>query len=371
MSARLLACASIALAVGCTIRVDPEPDAGSGWLVPPTWGISRAPEPQPLRPPLGVPQPEVEARLALRAERVAARQDRARWSPAVAKSLGGAAAAVADAYRHGATQVAAELIAAHPRLLPWDQAGQVVEISASYGSRGPGGGVLELTLSRRPGAAGAVAVAFPPGVMARPVTLPAASGGAEAVASGASPGAEDWTSPQQEHRFGHWPPAQDLALLRAPVLVLPEGFGQVVTQVPIACASFDRAAPVDGQPLRLDRFPPGSAMERLLVEVCATPIATDAEVQLAVWLCRDDITWPAFVAEGGALGRLATFETGRSVLPGASPGAARLLLDAGVDPRPLRFFGGEGAPVPGDAPPAARPTPDEPPPPVADPGELS
>lgn len=142
----------------------------------------------------------------------------------------------------------------------------------------------------------------------------------------------------------------------------------MVAELPIACASFERGGPVDGQPFTLSRFPAGSAMERLLVEVCAGAAVDDAEIQLAVWLCRNDISWAAFVAEGGAFGRLGTFGSGQSVRPGDAAGAARILLDAGVDPRPLRFFGGAGAPAPGDAEPApAAPAP----PPPAEPADLS
>ncbi len=361
--AALLAVGATALS-GCTmVYRDPWRTREQRWLAPQPTTVSA----EAQRPSLDLSDDEIEEALAR--GRAAHEEQAARVQEALAvaparRSLAGLAEDLACCYATGAEAAAADLEAgAHPQLVPFDRADGLVEISSRYARYGESG-LLELSVARRPGVTGAVAVAFPPG------TLAVADRGAPPL--GAYAGAIDdgrdgqswdhrWTEPEQERRFGHWPPAQDLALLRAPVILLPDGQDQATVTVPVACASFHVGGPEPGQPYVLKRAQDESALTRLLVRLCAEP-ASEAEAQLAVWLTRDDISWEAFVAQGGAWGRLVTFEQQQTVLPRHAPGAARILLGAGLDPRPLRFFGGEGggpaiAPPP-EPTPAPGPTPE-------------
>ncbi|MCO5170202.1 MAG: hypothetical protein M9894_28030 [Planctomycetes bacterium] len=283
-----------------------------------------------------------------------------------------AAAEVAAAFRRGDRERARALVAAHPRLIDWSDPGVVVSCRFVGGDLG-----IELTCVRTDTALGspreALAVVFEPGTYGVPVGDLAGGG-------------ERWTSPETERRFGHWPAPQDLALLRAPVVVIPRGEALGVTYVPVACASFHRGAPEPGTPYALDRFPAGSPIDRLMVVLCqGDGVPDEAEAQLATWLSRDDVSWADFVAQGGDRGRLVTFGRARSVRGWHAEGAARLLLRAGVDPRPLRFFGPAGgrdavpstepteleapAPAPAPAPPA--PTPAAPAEPAQPASQLS
>lgn len=261
-----------------------------------------------------------------------------------------AAAEVAACYRRGDREAARALIAAHPGLVDWSDPGVVVSCRYAGGELG-----LELMVVRADASLGAtrapVAVCFDPGTFGVPVPVLAGRG-------------DRWTSPESERRFGTWPAPQDLALLRAPVLVIPAGEAMTVAYVPVACASFHRGAPDAGTPYTLSRFPDGSRVDRLMTVLCQGEDAPpDAEAQLAVWLARDDVSWADFVAQGGDRGRLVTFGRARSVRAGHAPGAARLLLEAGVDPRPLRFFDPTGGEAPDLAPAAPAP------PPVREPAE--
>lgn len=282
--------------------------------------------------------------------------------PALAEApVPAAAAEVAAAFRRGERERARALVAAHPRLVDWSDPLVVVSARFVGGEHG-----VELTCIRTDTAAGspreALGVVFEPGTYGIPVGDLADDG--------------RWTSPETERRFGHWPTPQDLAMLRAPVVVIPRGEALAVTYVPVACASFHRGAPDPGTPYALARFPAGSTIDRLMVALCqGDAVPDEAEAQLATWLARDDVTWADFVAQGGDRGRLVTFGRARSVRAGHAEGAARLLLRAGVDPRPLRFFdptGARGAPAappapapeetrtPAPAPPPAAPRPTEP-----------
>lgn len=122
----------------------------------------------------------------------------------------------------------------------------------------------------------------------------------------------------------------------------------------MACADFDVLAPEAGRTYRLARFEVGSAVDRLAVELCAR--RPDPRVtQLALWLAREDLAWETYTRREGHRGQIATFQGNRSVLPRHARGASRLLLEAGVDPRPLRFF----APDLQSAPAPSEPTPSE------------
>jgi hypothetical protein len=325
-------------AVGCGSSYDYVTYYSSG-----SYGVSTASSAQP---DLALSDHEIEARLLAAQSPVAA-------APAAApETLAGAAEALRGCYERRDAAQADALLAAHEGLLAWDEAGGLVEISSQFQGDGVGG-AIELTVRRPEGASAqeALAIAFPPGTygLAPGSAREAASGSPEPVVG------SEWTSPESERHFGTWPKPQDLALLRAPVVELAAGEQVAKVRVPVACASFHRGAPKPGTVYALDRFERGSQADRLMQAICAgaRPPA-EAEVQLAVWLARDDVSWDQFQAEGGHWGRLVTFGAGVPVLPGDARGAAELMLDAGIDPRPLRFFGGEGSPdVQVEAAPAA------------------
>tara|TARA_R110002072_G_scaffold132549_2_gene272660 strand:+ start:658 stop:1863 length:1206 start_codon:yes stop_codon:yes gene_type:complete len=247
-------------------------------------------------------------------------------------------------YARGQRDLATTWIDAHPSFREWDQAEDLVSVDATF-VRASGEGVLELTIRRRSGVAGPLAVAFPPGTYALTSDSP------QAPTPGASPllppqpdlltfladRDERWTNPDSDQRWGHWPRAQDLAFLQAPVVALRADQHATRIRVPVACADFDILAPEAGRSYRLARFEAGSAVDRLARELCARR-ADPREAQLAVWLAREDLDWATFTRRDGHRGQIATFQRGRSVLPRHAQGAARLLLDAGVDPRPMRFF---------------------------------
>lgn len=318
------------------------------------WGRADAPRAGPLRAP-ALTADEVERGLADAARARAARADVAASLAPLAPGGAAPAAWSDEAVDEAAERVALcalagdparadALVAAHPRLVWAHEPGALALVSAAFA-----GDALELTVARGPSAGpDALAVCLAPGTYGVPSALGA--GGAGDAAPGVSPA--PWVDPEAQRRFGRWPDAQDLACLRAPVVVLAADAAVARIRVPVACASFEKAAPEPGRVLALARFASGSAIERLLVELCAGAPRPDAEAQLAVWLARDDVSWAAFVAEGGAWGRLGTFGSGQPVLPHHAPGAARLLVAAGLDPRGRRFWG--GAPRPDDA---AAPTP--------------
>lgn len=337
--------------------------------------IGEAEEAPDARPRLAL-DPADEAYLR---DRLARREERrARAEAIVARSrparhdVYDVAAAVAACYRAGARDGARALVDGHPRVVAWDAPEGLVAVECSFAGDG-----LRLDVVRAPAAGdGPVAVVFPPGTYA-------VAEGAEERASPdpldlAGPELADrgrpWTTPDQERRYGHWPGPQDLALLRAPVVLLEAGVARQVVHVPVACASFHRRAPEVGRRYGLAALPAGSPIDRLLVALCAESTVPEAEAQLAVWLARDDIDWAAFCSEGGDRGRIVTFGSMIPVRARHAEGAARLLLGAGVDPTGLRFFGAEpqvqAAPdaPPQQAPdasalepaPALEPTPDAP-----------
>lgn len=338
------------------------------------WGRADVPRAGPLHAP-ALAADEVERGLADAARTRAARADVAASLVPLALDLAAPAAWSDEAVEEAAERVALcalagdparadALVAAHPRLVWAHEPGALALVAAAFA-----GDALELTVARGPAAGPeALAVCLAPGTYGVPSTLGAGNAGAAPPGGSSAP----WVDPDAERRFGRWPDAQDLACLRAPVVVLAAGEAVARIRVPVACASFEKAAPERGRSLALARFASGSTIERLLVELCAGAPRPDAEAQLAVWLARDDVSWAAFVAEGGAWGRLGTFGSGQPVLPHHAPGAARLLVAAGLDPRGRRFWG--GAPRPDDA---AAPTPAtdatptrEDPGPPANPGEA-
>lgn len=330
------------------------------------WAWSRSSyEPARDAPPdLGLTDAEVEAGLA-------AAPAPADLAPLAADQPLAVAAAEVDAcYRAGERERARALVAAHPRLVDWSD--RSVVVSCRFVGRGEG---IELTAIRTDTSLGApreaLAVCFEPGTYGAPVDMGATEAEAERTPTrgSSSPmvdlGGEGWNPPDSERRFRHWPVPQDLALLRAPVLVIPRGEALASVCVPVACASFQRGAPEVGTPYALSRFEAGSPVDRLMVVLCqGDEAANDAEAQLAVWLARDDVSWSDFVAQGGDRGRLVTFGSATSVRAHHAGEAARLLVRAGVDPRPRRFFSPTGgdpivepapAPVVAPEPPAVEP----------------
>jgi hypothetical protein len=258
-------------------------------------------------------------------------------------------------YARGERELAATWVDAHPSFREWDQSQDLVSLEATF-VRARGAGVLELTIRRRPGVAGPLAVAFPPG------TYAVTSDSAQPLTPGVpllppqpdlltylADRDERWTSPDSERRWGHWPRAQDLAFLEAPVVALRADQHGTRVHIPVACADFDILAPEPGRTYRLARFEAGSAVDRLALELCSRR-PDPREAQLAVWLAREDLDWATYTKRNGHRGQIATFQRGRSVLPRHAQGAARLLLDAGVDPRPMRFFLPELETAPAPAP---------------------
>lgn len=307
-----------------------------------SWGsYTPSAERRDAPPEHGLSEAEVAAALA------APRADGDAVLPPADAPVADAAAEVAACYRRGDREQARAIIASHPGVVDWSD--PTVVISCRFvGAEG-----VELTVVRADTSLGALrdplAVCLEPGTFG----VPLAASGSDELA-----GRERWTSPDSERRYGTWPAPQDLAFLRAPVVVIPPGEAMAVTYVPVACASFHRGAPDPGTPYALSRFPAGSTVDRLMGVLCqGDEPPDDAEAQLAVWLARDDVSWADFVAEGGDRGRLVTFGSARSVRAGHAAGAARLLLEAGVDPRPLRFFDPTAAPTQPDEP----VTPGEPP----------
>jgi len=246
-----------------------------------------------------------------------------------------AVAELREAYARADAPRAEALVASHPRLVSWEDAQRTGQIAlrSAFERRENGEGFLlvSMSLTATQASAPALAVAIPPGTYAVAATVgPQAEGGFEG---------ERWTRPDQDRRYGHWPAVQDLACLGADAVILTAADPVVTVRVPVACASFEKKAPQHGMQFTLQRFPRGSAVERLLVQLCADRAQPEpAEAQLAVWLARNRLSWLSFVREGGTLGRLATFSGNQPITSGAARGAATLLLESGTDPRGLGFF---------------------------------
>lgn len=324
-----------------------------------SWGLDPSATrdgPPDARPVLALdPADAARAReqLARREERRARAEAIVAGSRPARHDVHDVASAVAACYRTGARDAALALVDGHPRVVAWDATEGLAAVECSFA-----GDSLRLDVVRGAAAGlGPVAVVFPPGTYA--IADDEATEEGSAGDSGALVDQDRWTTPDQERRYGQWPGPQDLALLRAPVVLLEAGVARRVVQVPVACASFHRRAPEVGRRYGLATVPAGSAIDRLLVSLCAEAYPPEAEAQLAVWLARDDIDWAAFCSEGGDRGRVATFGSMTPVRARHAAGAARLLLGAGVEPTGLRFF----APAAPEEPPAAdapapEPTPD-------------
>jgi hypothetical protein len=216
------------------------------------------------------------------------------------------AQAVRSDYAEGQRELARQRIEAEPRLVAWEDAGDLVEISCAFQQRGSWSGV-ELTLRRREGVQGPLAVAFPPGSFARPDLQIA----------------DDGRRP---------PTSQQLLFLRAPVIEVPTAEELVVARVPVACGNLGIPGPRSGQAHHMTQLTRGTDVDRLMQILCSGAGAPDeCEAQLAVWIVRNQ------VGPGVGLG-YTTFESSRSIDGSHGPGARRAIEAAGVDAQGLPFF---------------------------------
>lgn len=323
------------------------------------------------QPTLELNEQEVGEAFAALARRREAKAQTAPVSAPYPGDVWSSREAIEESWRQARREQAEALVQSDRQVLELDEAREsgAVMVLCHYQQHGRGGS-LELTLQRG-NAQGDVALAIHPGTFGEPVLAGATERhnqwvGDVIVESGES-GEEGrpWTHPRQDQRYRHWPSPQDLALLSAQVVVLPAGQQSVSAYFPVSCASFEKQGPQSGQAYELRRFPADSAADRFLVALCANEVkGSEAEVQLATWLARNDISWGQFTQQGGHYGRLVTFGRNDAVLPEHARGAARMLLDSGVDPRASRFFGGEGIKAESLAPltpaPEAPPEPEQP-----------
>lgn len=257
-----------------------------------------------------VPETALSTPRTFRPERAAVRRAPApAATDAATIELQGVADTIAAYFRDGRRDAAEELIAADPRVLSFEEAaaGRDVKVESIYRDR-VRGGELELRLTRAAGACGdePIAVAFPPGT------------------------------------YGAAPRVQELALLRAPVVVLGAGRTEVSVDVPIACASFHLRAPTTDYGYELRRFEPGSAIDRLMVALCSGDGAPEADAQLAVWIVANDITRAQLESHPG----VCTFQRAVPVGTWNADGAAELIRQSGVDPDGVRFYQKQAAPRP-------------------------
>lgn len=230
-------------------------------------------------------------------------------------------------YRAAQPSKARQVIHEDERLLAWSDTNSL-SIATHYRTNHFGGGEMEVAITRSD-AAHPLAVAFPPGTYGVPQTRS--------------------QEPGRTKRY--FPKAQDLALLRAPVVVFGKGQRQASIRVPVACASYMVPTPRANQPFELASFAEGSAIEKLLVTLCSgDTLKPESEAQLAVWIARNDISQQWFLR---TYRRVGTFPTNRKVTPRHAAGAARLLQESGVAPKRARFFGGQAI----DPPTRAKPQP--------------
>jgi tetratricopeptide (TPR) repeat protein len=235
-------------------------------------------------------------------------------------TVAAAARALETCYRLGRREASLGLLAGAVRA--FDDPGSPATVACGFVSV-PSGGVVEVTVERRAGVEGPIAIALPPGTVAESPERP---------------------DSDPEVRPERWPRPQDLALLRAPVVVLEAGVARQSVRVPIACASFSRSTPREGLRYTLRRFESGSLIDRLLRVLCSGDVPPEgAASQLAVWIARNAIGWRTFAARTG--GEWRAFSGEESTADSVAE-AARLLARASIEPRTTPFF--ESAPVPAD-----------------------
>lgn len=361
------ALASLAVIAGCTSQHD------YGYVYD-HWrssspGYSYTYEASPTQPELGLSDDHVQQQLTRSA--VASESRRAELATRLEgpqpETVYEVAAQVDACFREGQRDLGLELVQRYEQVQTWDEARDLT-VACNY--RAANGGVIELTMTRAD-ASQPLAVAFPPGTYGQPVVgeVPVEAESFQAELGELDP---DWTQPELDRRYRHWPSAQDLAFLRAPVVTFDVGQTEARLELPVACAAFQAGPPQVDQPYTLAAFPQGSEIDRLMVALCANPDAGQAETQLAVWLVRNQVTWEQFCAQGGDWGRLVTFGRNLPVTGANASGAARLMLEGGIDPRGMPFFAdqtpGAVAPAQTDAPQADVPQAEEQP--ALDPAEL-
>jgi hypothetical protein len=299
---------------------------GTSWPGLVTYRMAASREPQPR---LGLSDAEVARALAERQGRTAAGADAAQACVASVRDgdVAEVASAIRTCYALGAREVAGPLLA-REGVRTFDASDGPVQVECRYRAVSEGlQGALEVTVTRKAGVTGPLVVAFPPGTY-----------GIAADGGGPAGGGRPWIDPDDDRRYGHWPSAQDLAFLRAPVIILPASEESSTFTVQVACASFHKGSPHEDRVYTLHRFEPGTPIDRLLVALCARETVPEAESQLAVWMARDNLAWADFEGEGGGRGRLVTFGSAWRILPRHACGAANLLMEAGVNPRQARFF---------------------------------
>ena len=290
--------------------------------------------PTPVQPSLALSDGHVETALTQSAELADARRTHLRAQlSAEPETVYEVAAQIDACFREGQRDMGLALVDRYEHVTTWDQA-QDLTVACNY--RTAGGGVIELTM-RRVDASQPLAVAFPPGTYGQPVVGEAVTDD-EPTASDFADLDPEWTRPEHDRQFRHWPSAQDLAFLRAPVVTFDVGQTEAQLHLPIACAAFDAGPPQSDQPYTLAAFPQGSDIDRLMVALCANPQAGEAETQLAVWLTRNKITWEQFCSQGGDWGRLVTFGRNHPVTGDSARAASSLMLESGVDPPGIPFF---------------------------------
>jgi hypothetical protein len=280
---------------------------------------------------------EIEQRLAHYEERQRNRQNQ--MPPAVRnpdlKSFKAVVSALDWSYRRAVVSHANELLSRYQkeankiRIMSFDDPTvlEAVAFTVEYKKHGTGGRV-HVTVKRRPGFKGLVAVAFPPGTYGRP-----------------------YIAPTNENLYGDWPPArrgnragtpaaQDLVFLAARIAWLDPDVDDIDIHFPVSCGRFNKGAPRPGDRYLLVRFDEKNAISRLAIETCAlnSRMLNHASAQMAIWIVRDGLTWKQYLTKKRTLGPSMTFETARVITDEDAMEASDLLLDAGIDPRKLPFY---------------------------------
>jgi hypothetical protein len=219
---------------------------------------------------------------------------------AATSALRSTVASLTSFYSESRRDLGDRLVTEHPRIVRWDEAATAVpglRVAAMYRDL-PIGGEMELDVVR-PSAGEPVAIAFPPGT------------------------------------YGHAPAVQELAFLRAPVVVLGTQDRRASVRIPVACASFNLHAPTHDMVFELRTFESGSAIDQLMVALCSgAEMPGSADAQLAVWITRNEITQGDLLAHGG----VTTFQNGARVTTRNAAGAAALIKSAGLAPEALPWF---------------------------------
>lgn len=220
-------------------------------------------------------------------------------------------AALEQCWNLGATETAERIIARHPDVCAsWDSTTPGVSHDCTLVQDYANHSWFMLVRFHRADATRPLVIAVPPGTFSAP---------------------EDLSSR-----------VQDLAFLRARAVVFDQGEQEAAVSVPVACAKFDAGSPHAQQAYALRRFERGSDVERLMVLLCGADLKQECQAQLAVWTLRNNMTQPDLV-DLLRQHSVPTFQSERTFHEGDIPGTAQLLMDAGIDPRGLKFFGGQAA----------------------------